>query len=137
MDFVINPLTIEERKYTYAQSSQLKGQTGSIGHLRGDFGSGEQFYTSWFEHNSRLKTSEFSSELDDVINELRNNSCGLLKAVAVWWSLQERTLKAPLNEHIPQNTGSGLIRRSSRIFYAATLRRAIITSIASVIRKNG
>lgn len=80
MDFVINPLTIEERKYTYAQSSQLKGQTGSIGHLRGDFGSGEQFYTSWFEHNSRLKTPEFSSELDDVINELRNNSCGLLKS---------------------------------------------------------
>ena len=43
MDFVINPLTIEERKYTYAQSSQLKGQTGSIGHLRGNFGAGEQF----------------------------------------------------------------------------------------------
>lgn len=38
MDFEINPLTIEERKYTYAQSQQLCGQTGSIGHLRGDFG---------------------------------------------------------------------------------------------------
>ena len=47
MDFEINPLTIEERKYTYAQSQQLCGQTGSIGHLRGDFGSGEQFYTTW------------------------------------------------------------------------------------------
>ncbi len=47
MDFEINPLTIEERKYTYAQSQQLRGQTGSIGHLRGDFGSGEQFYTTW------------------------------------------------------------------------------------------
>lgn len=56
MDFEINPLTIEERKYTYAQSQQLCGQTGSIGHLRGDFGSGEQFYTTWNEHNGRLKT---------------------------------------------------------------------------------
>lgn len=80
MDFVINPLTIEERKYTYAQSTQIRGQTGSIGHLRGDFGSGEQFYTTWDEHNSRLKTPEFSSELDDVINTLRSNDCGLLKS---------------------------------------------------------
>lgn len=78
MDFVINPLTIEERKYTYAQSTQIRGQTGSIGHLRGDFGSGEQFYTTWDEHNGRLKTPEFSSELDDVINKLRSNDCGLL-----------------------------------------------------------
>ncbi len=80
MDFVINPLTIEERKYAYAQSAQIRAQTAYIGHLRGDFGSGEQFYTTWDEHNGRLKTPEFSSELDDVINELRSNACGLLKS---------------------------------------------------------
>lgn len=79
MDFVINPLTNEERKYTYAQSQQIRGQTGSIGHLRGDFGSGgKDFYTTWDEHNSRLKTSEFASEFDDVINYLRSDECGLL-----------------------------------------------------------
>ena len=46
MDFVINPLTEAECKYTYAQSTQIEGQTGCIGHLRGDFGSGgnEFFY---------------------------------------------------------------------------------------------
>ena len=31
------PLTPIEQKYTYAQSMQLEGQTGTIGHLRGDF----------------------------------------------------------------------------------------------------
>lgn len=31
------PLTQTEQKYTYAQSMQLEGQTGTIGHLRGDF----------------------------------------------------------------------------------------------------
>ncbi len=31
----IRPLTEEERKYTYAQSAQLDGQTGNIGYLRG------------------------------------------------------------------------------------------------------
>ena len=33
----IRPLTPTEQKYTYAQSMQLEGQTGTIGHLRGDF----------------------------------------------------------------------------------------------------
>ena len=48
-DFTLRPLTVPERKYTYAQSSQLQGQTGNIGYLRGDFGSsGDQFYTTWF-----------------------------------------------------------------------------------------
>ena len=28
------PLTPTEQKYTYAQSMQLEGQTGTIGHLR-------------------------------------------------------------------------------------------------------
>ena len=33
----IRPLTPTEQKYTYAQSMQIEGQTGTIGHLRGDF----------------------------------------------------------------------------------------------------
>ena len=32
-DFTLRPLTVPERKYTYAQSSQLQGQTGNIGYL--------------------------------------------------------------------------------------------------------
>ena len=35
-DFSLRPLTVPERKYTYAQSSQLQGQTGNIGYLRAD-----------------------------------------------------------------------------------------------------
>jgi hypothetical protein len=39
------PLTPTEQKYTYAQSMQLEGQTGTIGHLRGDFATtGYGFY---------------------------------------------------------------------------------------------
>lgn len=44
------PLTPTEQKYTYAQSMQLEGQTGTIGHLRGDFATtGYGFYTTWFD----------------------------------------------------------------------------------------
>ena len=40
MELQIRPMCYEERKYAYEQSSQLMSQTGSIGRLRGDFGSG-------------------------------------------------------------------------------------------------
>lgn len=76
----IRPLTAEERKYTYAQSQQLEGQTGSIGHLRGDFdSSGYGFYTTWNDHRKQWKTDEFKAELDEVINALRSDEYGLLK----------------------------------------------------------
>ena len=79
MELTIKAMTYEERKYTYAQSQQLRGQTGSIGHLRGDFdSSGIGFFTTWVDHRKDLKTGEFMNELDDVINVLRSDEYGLL-----------------------------------------------------------
>ena len=57
------PLTEEERKYTYAQSTQLDGQTGNIGYLRGDFGSaGNEFFTTWTDrwedHTKRMNSRQ-------------------------------------------------------------------------------
>lgn len=80
MELRIRPMRYEERKYTYAQSSQLEGQTGCIGHLRGDFGSsGMKFWTTWEDHRKQWKADEFKAELDDVINALRSEEYGLLK----------------------------------------------------------
>ena len=77
----IRPLTEAEQKYTYTQSMQLQGQTGCIGHLRGDFDKGGNgFFTSWDDHRKEWKTDEFKSELDDVINALRSNEYGLLQS---------------------------------------------------------
>lgn len=87
-DFTLRPLTIPERKYTYAQSSQLQGQTGNIGHLRGDFGSGgTEFYTSWFDARPQWKTNEFKQDLDDVINALRTEEQPLLRnrSLMLWF----------------------------------------------------
>lgn len=51
MAFTIRPLHTDEQKYTYRQSTQIEGQTGSIGYLRGDFGAGgKEFFSSWFDH---------------------------------------------------------------------------------------
>ena len=74
----IRALTPAEQKYTYAQSMQLEGQTGSIGYLRGDFGAGgKEFYSSWFDRRRDLNTDDFKNELDEVINSLREDK-GLL-----------------------------------------------------------
>lgn len=74
----IRAMTQEEQKYTYRQSTQLEGQTWSIGYLRGDFAdSGYGFYTAWFDTRGYRKTKEFSAEFDAVINALREDQ-GLL-----------------------------------------------------------
>lgn len=81
MELNIRSMTYEEIKYTYAQSVQLRGQSGSIGRLRGDFDSnGHNFYTTWDDHCKALKTTEFVSEFDDVINALRSDDYGLLQS---------------------------------------------------------
>ena len=36
MELKITPMTPAEKMYSYDQGSQLEGQTGCIGHLRGD-----------------------------------------------------------------------------------------------------
>lgn len=75
----IRAITKEEWIYVYSQSMQIQGQTGSIGHLRGDFGStGKAFYTTWNDHNKDRKTEEFKGYLDKVINDLRTEAYGLL-----------------------------------------------------------
>lgn len=71
------PLTPTEQKYTYAQSMQLEGQTGTIGHLRGDFATtGYGFYTTWFDTRPQWKSDEFKADLDTVIN-----GCGFSKNI--------------------------------------------------------
>ena len=77
MELKITSMTPADRLYAYNQSSQLEGQTGCIGHLRGDFGCGQEFYTSWFDHRREYKTDEFKAEFDEVVNTLREKD-GLL-----------------------------------------------------------
>lgn len=74
----IRALTHPEQKYTYAQSMQLEGQTGCVGHFQGDFApSGYGFYTTWFDVREQWKPDEFNTGLDEVIHMLREDK-GLL-----------------------------------------------------------
>ena len=70
----LRPMTETERMYCYSQSAQIEGQSGLIGHLRGDMDfDGSGFFTSWTDHRPDLKTNEFTLEFETVINALRND----------------------------------------------------------------
>ena len=72
MNFEIRPMTDTEMMYAFTQSSQIQGQTGCIGHLRADMDrDGNGFFSSWEDHRGYLKTDEFKTEFDHVINSLR------------------------------------------------------------------
>lgn len=77
MQLTIKPMQPEERLYAYQQSSQIRAQTGSIGHLRGDFGkTGTEFYTSWQDHIKSFRSDDFGDEFDKVVNALRFEDVG-------------------------------------------------------------
>lgn len=58
----------------FSQSEELDRKNGCIGHLRGDFGSGQQFYHTWWPHqNDRLNQEPFKSDLNKVVDWLRQD----------------------------------------------------------------
>ncbi len=72
MELEIQTMQPGERLYAYRQSTQLEGQTGGVGYLRGDFGrSGREFFTTWEDGPGRYKTGVFRQEFDRVVNTLR------------------------------------------------------------------
>ena len=74
MSMTIRAATPMERMYTYTQSQQIIGQTSCVGHLRFDMGrEGNEFHTMFADHKQELKTEEFKTEFNDVIQQLRNN----------------------------------------------------------------
>lgn len=82
MDMTIRPMAPAERNYCYSQSQQISMQTGLIGHLRVDMDSnGKGFFSTFFDFRADLKTEDFKTEFDDVINALRfdENYGGALK----------------------------------------------------------
>lgn len=72
IDFIAVPMKPEEARYSYCNSQQISSQTGLIGYLRADMGtSGYEFWSTWNDFRKDLKTSEFKSDFDNVINSFR------------------------------------------------------------------
>lgn len=48
-------------------------QAARIGHLRIDFGGGEEFHSTWWDTTPNMNDSNFKKDLGAVVNSLRNN----------------------------------------------------------------
>jgi hypothetical protein len=69
----IKPTVNDEADLLFSHSDR-DAELGCIGHLRADFGrTGDEFWTSWWEHCGELKTQAFKDELDEVVNHLRES----------------------------------------------------------------
>lgn len=70
-------LTVAQRSEDdlfFSQSEEHDRKNGCIGHLRGDFGDGKQFYSTWWPHqDDRLNKAEFKADLPRVVNWLRKD----------------------------------------------------------------
>lgn len=109
MDMTIRAMKPDERNYSYTQEKSVQKNTGCIGHLRGDMGrSGEEFYTSWDDHEASLKTETFKSEFNSIVNALRKDErYGLLLSSEKHWqrvAVQCRTVR--LTEVLHRSTVS-------------------------------
>lgn len=73
--YTLRPASPDEAGLFYTKDQDKALST--VGHLRFDHGSGNEFWTTWWEHNgNELNTPEFKAELQSVVDELR---CGPLK----------------------------------------------------------
>ena len=66
-----------EQKSMFYSDCEPSLRNACVGHLRMDFGSGNEFYSSWFGSREDLNDSAFKADLQEVVNELRKD--GLLK----------------------------------------------------------
>lgn len=94
----IRPLTKAEQKYTYRQSMQISGQTGSVGVLQGRYGTGKEFDSVFHDMNRRLQTDEFEAGLSEVLHDLCSSESGFLQNLD--------TMREYMAQH-PQNAVQG------------------------------
>lgn len=112
----LRTMTQSEHNYCFAQSKQLEAECGFIGYLRGDFGkAGNQFYTTWFEGNSKLKTEEFSKEFDEVVNALNDDP----KYRGIIHNLEDMIMLCATrpNSHISDNRNYGFRAETNKFAY--------------------
>lgn len=66
-----------EQKSMFYSDCEPALRNACIGHVRMDFGRGNEFWTTWWGNRENMNDGNFKAELNDVVNSLRKD--GLLK----------------------------------------------------------
>ena len=98
----MNIVTAANQDLFYSQDGKDK-DLGCIGHLRGDFGSGAEFYTTWWPHCEEYKTQKFKDEFNNLINSLRAE--GLLKNLSSMRTICRQNPNAQLKPTLEHTYG--------------------------------
>ena len=65
-----------DESFLFYSNEERDRELGCVGHLRGDFGrSGNEFWTTRWEHLSELKTQDFREKLDLFVNTCGSRDC--------------------------------------------------------------
>ena len=70
----LRPASPEEADLFYASDPETDHANGCIGHMRMDFGRGEAFWHTWWPRGpEEWNSPDFKSELNELVNSLREN----------------------------------------------------------------
>lgn len=68
------PIGLDEENMLFSSIfSPAEHEQACIGHLRGDFGYGTEFWTTWWDKHEELKDQAFQNELSSLIDTLRES----------------------------------------------------------------
>ena len=95
MRFLLKCANAEQKSMFYSDCEPTL-RNACVGHLRMDFGSGNEFWSTWWGNRIDLNDSAFRAELDEVVNGLRKD--GLLKNRSVMQKYCSHHQSLNLNE---------------------------------------
>ena len=76
MKYELKCANTEQKTLSYSDCEPAL-RNACIGHVRMDFGSGSEFWTTWWGNREDMNDGDFKAELNSVVNSLRKD--GLLK----------------------------------------------------------
>lgn len=68
--YILQVARSEDQILSYSPSSE-EHNPKLIGHMRGDFGSGQEFHHSWFDYQPALSTPEFKVDFQKAVDTFR------------------------------------------------------------------
>ncbi len=75
MKYTLKPIPAGEQRLLFRLAETDPQNENKIGMMRGDFGrTGCEFYYSWFPHNEKLNTQQFTRELTRLVDDLRSEN---------------------------------------------------------------
>ena len=98
--FELRPAGPGEANLFYTMTQNEDKSHGTIGHLRSDFGSGNEFWHTWWPHNDdTLNTPEFKAEFGAFVDSQRKKD-GPMKDLAAMGKYCNRHTEGLLSENV-------------------------------------